>query len=197
MLDSIRGIKWVGSLSNEDADILASYGKKAYNVLEAGAGGSTMIFAQTAQRVVSIEDNPRWKDATKRRLDILGCTNVSFYTTETFNSGEMFDLIFIDGKNTTRYSDASRLWQNLCPDGIIIFHDTTRRHYLKQAMSFHLDHLYEIEEFYINPVAKNNVMSNLTIFRRGIYRPMLTWTKGRPRWSLGDLDTFDKFYEVE
>lgn len=54
-LKYLPGLRWVGSLSIQDADLLAYHGYNSDSVLEFGVGGSTLIFGQTSRRVVSVD----------------------------------------------------------------------------------------------------------------------------------------------
>lgn len=199
-LNNIKGIKWVGALSDEDADTLAMYGKQSSNVLEFGAGGSTLILAQTSNTITTVENIDAWRDATRKRLKLLSLNNVIFYKEGEYKPyGDIFDLIFVDGERNKRYNFAVEHWLNLKPGGVMIFHDTTRHDppYLRDALNFYSNVLPEADKIDINPVCSNGVQCNLTIIRKSKTRPFYDWTLNRERWTLGDLETFDKFYEVD
>jgi hypothetical protein len=52
-------------------------------VLEYGSGGSTIFFARRCKHVISIEDDPVWLGAVRRRLDALRLTNAEVLLCET------------------------------------------------------------------------------------------------------------------
>src|SRR5215813_10406387 len=58
-------------------DFLETFVGPEMNVFEYGSGGSTVFFARRARQVVSVEDNPKWYEWVKRRLEQQGLVNAS------------------------------------------------------------------------------------------------------------------------
>jgi predicted O-methyltransferase YrrM len=93
-------------------DFLESFVKPEMSVFEYGSGGSTVFFARRAKRVISVEDNPKWYEWVKRRLEQHSLDNASLRLCE-FNfkqpigfedsaylqaiPEEAFDVIVVDG----------------------------------------------------------------------------------------------------
>ena len=93
-------------------DFLEGYVQPHMSVFEYGSGGSTIFFARRAQRVFSVEDNPKWFEWVSRRLEEKGLTNATlklcefdFKNPAGFGGSaylqampdEKFDIIVIDG----------------------------------------------------------------------------------------------------
>ena len=72
-------MKYIGQLSKADADLLGYYAKEYPRILEFGAGGSTMIFAQTtSKKVLTMEPNPIWVARTLSNLSALGADSSKY-----------------------------------------------------------------------------------------------------------------------
>lgn len=198
MLKHLPGIKWVGKLSLEDADLLAEYGSKSSSVLEFGVGGSTLILSQVVptNNIICIEEDKNWLDLTKRRLDHLGTlhkVNLHMYGTRNlFNEETKFDFMFIDGNWETRLSFVSKHWKYLTEGGVMMYHDTTRQKYLADVQSFITKRFTEIDHAIINAPASNGKSSNITIVKKG-KRPSLNWkyNEGKELWTYSEDRTVD------
>lgn len=179
-------IQFVGDLSIEDARILSEH-SSCEHVLEFGVGGSTQIFAQSAQSVVSVETDPKWVLRTKENLALLEePVSVSFVPYDLFNYQGSFDLIFVDGIPEKRLQFAERAWSCLKPGGVMIFHDTRRFEYFREAAWIIQLHFSEIKDVEIN---KND--SNLTlIHKRKEPLHYVNWNEieGKPAWAYGKAD---------
>ena len=177
------GIKFVGDLSIADASVLAdvSSGKR---VLEFGSGGSTHIFAQTAQSVVSVETDPAWIDRTVSNLDLLGeHAPVTFVPYYLFNCRSGYDVIFVDGVPDKRQRFAEDTWKFLSGDGVIIFHDTRRFEYFREVAW-----LMQLWYSEIHTVEVNKNDSNLTLIykrTRPLHYENWNLVESKPLWAYG------------
>lgn len=178
-----KPLQFVGDLSIDDARILERYAAEN-TVLEFGVGGSTQIFAQRADKVVSVETDPAWVERTKRNLALLeDAVPVTFVMYDQFTYQGVFDVVFVDGIPEKRLEFAERAWDCVIPGGCMIFHDTRRFEYLKEAAWIMQLHCLEIWEMEIN---KDD--SNLTILHKR-RKPIsyVNWneTEGKPAWAYG------------
>ena len=114
------------------------------SVFEYGSGGSTIFFARRAQRVHSIEDNPRWFELVSEQLRQKGLGNVTlklypfdfknplgFQESDYLNAlpAERFDVLVIDGSEewTQVRPFCFRLAETrVKPGGIIVVDDSWR-----------------------------------------------------------------------
>lgn len=93
-------------------DFLDAFLEPHMTVCEYGTGGSTLFFAQRVKYVVSIEDNPKWHELVKRRLQQKSLRNVTlklcpfdFKNPAGFEHSaylhavpdERFDVLVVDG----------------------------------------------------------------------------------------------------
>lgn len=198
MLENLIGLKWIGDLSLEDADVLVQYGKLSKNILEFGCGGSTQILAQCgAQNIISVDTNPDWIAVTAQRLTQLTIhTPVEFlnYTTEF---DQPFDLIFVDGVWEHRENFATSVWRNLKIGGVMIFHDTRRDFDFANAADVAKKFYNEISHMDINAHAANGRSSNMTILHKKAIAPYENWNdlESKPQWSYGTLDNSHPLWE--
>lgn len=199
-LKNLTGLKWVGQLFIQDADILAQYAKNATSILEFGAGGSTMIFAQLNKNVTCVETSPRWADITKQRLAFLGCEkNVEFLELyDYFNNVQLYkaDLVLIDGEPKHRGETAEYMWKSLIPGGYMLFHDTQTPVFMTTAQEFITAKFKEIETIEVNKIADDGISSTLTVIkkRRDIPFPVdnrETWVHGR------DIENITRLWEYK
>lgn len=197
MLEYLKGIKWVGNLSLEDADVLAMLSKDK-DVFEHGCGGSTLIFSQTAKSVSVFELDPGWRAITDDRLKKLGRSDkVHWIWLKDLNPNSV-DLIFIDGfaKSHERLKVANEVWSSLRIGGKLVFHDTRRSAYFDEAATFLSTHFWHISTVDVNAPASNGKPSNLTVLTK---KPALIYedwelVEGKPKWSYGSLEETD-FWE--
>ena len=125
-------------------DFLKSFVQRHMSVFEYGSGGSTIFFARRADRVVSVEDNPKWFEWVSRRVQQQGLTNVTLELRE-FNfkepvgfeksaylhaiPNETFDIIVVDGSE--EWTQVRPLCFEMAEDrvkdgGIIVVDDSWR-----------------------------------------------------------------------
>lgn len=75
-----------------------------YRVLEFGAGGSTIFFAERCREVVSFESNQRWANLVQDELGSRGLTNVRLRVCgledalKDLYEGLWFDLLLVDSQ---------------------------------------------------------------------------------------------------
>ena len=213
MLEHLKGLKWVGDLSLQDADLLAMYGRKSKSVLEFGAGGSTMIFGQTCSNVFSVETEPDWIELMQKRLNAIGCRHVelmpySKYLSYLKDSGLMFDTIFIDCHTSKRPAVIKHAWRFLKEDGVLLIHDTR-----KSSKYKHLNHPYAtifpylFQTHYTNirsldfcAEASDGQRSNTTVIIKGMIPEYVNWqdVENKPKWAYGsDTTAVDQLWEYE
>lgn len=182
-------IKFVGDLSAEDASVLAEF---AYgnSVLEFGSGGSTQIFAQVADSVTSVETDPTWVEKTRKNVLCLDDPKpVEFVPYDLFKFDQPYGVIFVDGVPNKRLQFAENAWKCLDGGGFMIFHDTRRFEYFKEAA-------WIIQLFFaeIQRVEVNYRDSNMTVIRkRGEPLHYVNWneTEGKPLWAYGAAERPD------
>lgn len=178
-----KPLQFIGDLSIEDAMILEQYAS-CNTILEFGVGGSTQIFAQRAEKVVSVETDPAWVEKTKRNLALLeNAVPVEFVMYDQFTYQGSFDIVFVDGVPEKRLEFAEQAWECLKPGGTMIFHDTRRFEYLKEAAWIMQLRCHEIWRMDIN---KDD--SNLTlIHKRSKPLVYVNWNEkeGKPAWAYG------------
>jgi len=180
-------LQFIGDLSLLDATVLRSYGFSS-RVLEFGSGGSTQIFAQSADEVVSVETDPVWIARTQNNLNLLKYHNpVKFVPYDLFKYEGSFDVVFVDGVPSKRLDFAIRAWNCLKPGGCMIFHDTRRFEYFKEAAWIMQLHFLEIKD-----ISVNHADSNMTVInKRNATLEYVNWneTENKPKWAygIGDL----------
>ena len=170
MLKHIENLKWVGVLSLEDADVLAQYGHSA-NILEFGSGGSTLIFAQVANNVVSIETHSDWIQAVEERLQLVPnpcpVSILSYeYVRDLADISQFYDVVFVDGLTHKRADFALAAWSSLKTGGVMLFHDTKRSPYIDHVLTVAGVKLLEIESAFFNVAASNGRASNITVIKK-------------------------------
>lgn len=195
-LEHLPGLKWVGKLSLQDADILAGLGKKATSILETGMGASTLIFSQVCKDVTSIESNPKWLELTKKRLEHLGTINNVKLLSEIdpVLKYEEYDLVFIDCLEETRFENAKKAWENLKPGGILLFHDTNRQNYLRLAFTFIFTSYREVDYALVNLQASDGNSSNTTLIKKvskGFKEQNWKFKEGKEPWAYSEDVTVD------
>jgi SAM-dependent methyltransferase len=180
-------IKFVGDLSIGDASILYRSISKC-DVLEFGCGGSTQIFATIGCNVVSVDTDPYWIDRTYNNLELIpdGNKNVRFVPYDYFTFDKQYDVVFVDGAPDKRLQFAEKAWVCLKPGGIMIFHDTRRFEYFREAAWIMQLYFNEIEKIRVNYED-----SNLTYIEKR-WKPLHyeNWnlTEGKPMWAYGAED---------
>lgn len=213
MLEHLKGLKWVGDLSLQDADLLAMYGKKSESVLEFGIGGSTMIFGQTCKNVLSIETEPDWIELMQTRLNSIDCQHVqlmpySEYLPYLKNSGITFDTIFVDCHTSRRAATIKHSWRFLKEGGSLLIHDTRKslkykdiQHPYATIFPFLFEtHFVDIRKIDICAEASDGERSNTTVITKGRIPDYVNWqtTENKPQWAYGsDKAVVDQLWEYE
>lgn len=184
---------FIGDLSLEDADVLAALITSFSNgrVLEFGAGGSTQIISQCGASLIDcVETDPNWIKLTQQRLQTLAnATPVNFMGYTTKLSG-MYDVIFVDGVDNLRREFAINTWQNLSPNGVMLFHDTRRFQDFQNAAWIAQLYFNEIKKMDINAKASNDRSSNMTLIFKKPHEQYVNWneSEGKPSWAYGRSD---------
>ena len=99
--------------------------KPTHEVLEFGAGGSTVFFARRARFVTSIENSPHWAMRVKYAMKIKGLDNYNLYvapTTETVPDlgTQMFDVALVDCCEIDRRAATMIALRTLRPGGMLV-----------------------------------------------------------------------------
>lgn len=182
-------VQFVGDLSIQDAKTLVGLGSKSTHILEFGVGGSTQIFAQCKPvKLVCVDTDPAWVARTQANLQRISHTDwtaPAFIPYDLFKYEGVYDLIFVDGVPEKRLEFAMRAWPILDTGGKMIFHDTRRFEYFREAA-------WVMQSFF-NEVSRVDVNvdgSNLTIIEKGPVRIYENWnlTEGKPLWTYGNSD---------
>lgn len=107
-------------------------------VLEIGGGGSTFFFARRAAMVTTIEDNPDWVTAIKRRALAEGWTNIILHPgiEPAALPRQYFDFMLIDGGNRIMWMDA--VPELVRPGGIVLVDNSNRAQYADGMNRLHL-----------------------------------------------------------
>lgn len=185
----IGGIKFIGDLSLQDADLLSYYGSNSESILEFGCGGSTQIFSQICKDVTCIETDQKWVDLTQTRLSKISNANpVHFKSYSEIPSNKQFDLILVDGVDNLRKPFAIETWKYLKVGGVMMFHDTRRFDDFQTAMWITQLYFNEIDSIRVNAKASDSKSSNLTIITKKKFEGYVNWneSEGKPLWSYGD-----------
>jgi precorrin-6B methylase 2 len=171
-------LRYIGDISRQDAQILATSAGTARRILEFGVGGSTQILAQVAPpdaTVITVETSPEWMQRTLENLQRFQIeTHVEFLKYEswlTANVGLM-DLVFVDGRDDLRAAFAVRAWRFLRVGGVLLIHDTRRRNDANYALEFAKRHYLEIESVVLNARA-----SNITMITKKMSEPYVDWNR--------------------
>lgn len=191
-MKNLVGIKFIGDLSLEDADILIKYGRRSKSILEFGVGGSTQILSQCRpDKFITVDTDSNWIDLTKTRLNqIQDRSQCLFYRYEEYQdvvADQVFDMIFVDGIDHLRREFAINTWKNLAVGGVMLFHDTRRQIDFQNAAWVAQLYFNEISLMEINTRAENGTSSNITVIHKKTNEPYVNWnnTEGKPDWSYG------------
>lgn len=193
-------LEFVGDLSISDAKTLSAIGSRSNHILEFGVGGSTQIFAQCRPvRLVCVDTDPTWVARTQanlQRINHADWTAPAFVPYDLFKYEGVYDLIFVDGAPERRLEFAMRAWPILDTGGKMVFHDTRRFEYFREAA-------WVIQSFFneVSRVDINAEDSNLTIIVKGPVRPYKNWnlTEGKPTWAYGngDIPEGESLWKIE
>ena len=110
-------------------EYLAQFDYSQKKIFEFGCGYSSAFWAQRAQSVTSIEDNPDWlqkwqKEFNYPNLKIRHRSENAEYENAVFEDDIKYDVIVIDGKR--REQCATAAINALADGGVIIFDDSDR-----------------------------------------------------------------------
>jgi SAM-dependent methyltransferase len=180
-------VKFVGDLSVQDAGALF-YAVIECDVLEFGCGGSTQIFASQGNNVTSVETNQYWIDRTKKNLELIpnGNDKTKFIPYDYFRFDGQYDVIFVDGVPGKRLQFAEKSWKCLKPGGVMIFHDTRRFEYFREAAWVMQLYFNEIDEIDIN--YKDSNLTFIHKRNKPVYYENWNLAEGKPMWAYGADD---------
>lgn len=171
-------MRYVGDISRQDAQILATSAGTARRILEFGVGGSTQILAQVAPpdaTITTVETSPEWIERTRSNLQRFQIkTHVEFLEFESWLSADvgLMDLVFVDGRDDLRAAFAMRAWRFLRVGGVLLIHDTRRRNDANYALEFAKLYYLEIESVFLNVRA-----SNITMITKKMSEPYVDWNR--------------------
>ena len=139
-------------------DFLVPRLNNKFNLLEYGAGYSTLYFSKYFNNILSIEHNKEWVDILKYKIPsnckvIHSEDNKDDYVSN-INIQSKFDVILIDGlfRNTCAINCLKYLRSN----GVIIFDDSNRLDY-DQGFSYLLDKKFKRLDFWgLSPGSHRN-----------------------------------------
>lgn len=110
-------------------EYLSQFDYSQKRIFEFGCGYSSLFWAERAEKVVSIEDNPQWFEKWQREfnrpnLDVRQRDDGEEYCRAVAEDGEVYDVIVIDGKR--RADCACYAIERLNEGGLIILDDSDR-----------------------------------------------------------------------
>ena len=119
-------------LMQEAIDWLDSIMRPYYEVLETGAGASTIFLARRAKMVISFEHDEEWYRTVNRKLkaENLPCVltfDPNYPANGLGNLARRFDLALIDGRGRNRSVSDGLL--ALLPGGWLVLDDSDRERY--------------------------------------------------------------------
>lgn len=120
-------------LMQEVIDWLAAIVKSEWTVLETGAGGSTVFFAQRVRRLITYEHDIKWIRKVHQELARLGLPADMFYLQNYPEAGldlrhvDTIDLALIDGRGRVR--SVKDAWPMLNSGGWLLLDDSDRERY--------------------------------------------------------------------
>ena len=207
--------RFIGLLSDEDAELLERYASNALRILEFGMGGSTHIFAQclsAGASLTSVETDARWiarVRADLARLGFAGDRRITLMDHDTWRGQRdragrstapeaHFDLVFIDGAADLRRPFAMDAWCRIAPGGFLLVHDTRNLRVprdLDTVLHLARTNLYEVDELRLNEKWADRP-SNLSALRRKTAQPWVDWTKAsdKPQWRFGRGEVPEDFW---
>lgn len=171
---------YLGDLSKQDVQVLATEVLNAQSILEFGVGASTQIICQTRRNDLafySVETDPVWIGHSQRELKSLGvnpkyCEFILYSQWhETVASKNIqFDVIFVDGVDDKRLEFAKNAWDMLRVGGRMLFHDTRRSGDMAKFLQ-----LVESKYLEVDVIKLNHRASNISIVRKKISEPYIDW----------------------
>jgi len=120
-------------LSYSAIDFLSERVGPAMTVFEYGSGNGTLWWAAHVKRVVAVDHDRTWYDRlvplVPRNVQLLfvSLDDGDRYSQTSVATGELFDVIVIDGRDRVRSARAAV--HALKPDGVIIWDDMNREKY--------------------------------------------------------------------
>lgn len=198
-------MKFIGDLSKKDVQVLTMYCMDK-EVLEFGAGGSTMVLGQCAKRFETVETDLKWINKTVKHINDLEIKQPSkYHTYNQFKPSRKYDVIFVDGLYKLRLEFALKTWRHLKDGGVIIFHDT-RRSKDKMAVGLFLSYVQKTlndKTFTVWNVLKSNMTVIEKNIRHGEARSLIdlhyeNWNKAeeKPQWMIDGNNKPEKWINL-
>jgi predicted O-methyltransferase YrrM len=170
------GLRYIGDISRQDAQVLATFAAGARRILEFGVGGSTQVLAQCAPpegSIVTIDTSPEWIERTQIRSARLGIgRDVTYLSYAEWSAmrQETVDLVFVDGIDELRLPFAREAWKSLRVGGTMLFHDTRRARDAGNVLQLVTEHHLEVERVEMNIRA-----SNISAVVKKVAEPYVDW----------------------
>ncbi len=134
-------------------DFISDRLSKDLEILEFGAGNSTLFFAQRVKTVVSIEHNERWHKKISQisppNVKIILESNLDNYSKKASDLNMKFDVIIIDGEK--RNSCIINSVEILSESGVIVLDDSEREEYRSGISYLRLNNFKSIDFWGIAP----------------------------------------------
>lgn len=110
-------------------EYLSQFDYRNMKIFEYGCGSSSHFWAARAEKVISIEDNPKWfekwqAEMTESNLEVRWRDEGEIYENAIFEQEDLFDVIVVDGKRRAECCAAAV--QKLAKGGMIILDDSDR-----------------------------------------------------------------------
>lgn len=164
-------------------EYLSQFDYQDKKIFEYGCGYSSLFWAKRAEKVISIEDNPKWFDKwtaefKEANLDIRWRDEGEIYENAIFEENAEYDVIVVDGKR--RWQCAEAAVKALASGGMIILDDSDR---------------INTSEEYVKAVAALKAADLLQVDFYG-FCPMNNYTKTTSVFFSRDFN-FDSLYKVQ
>lgn len=128
--EEIEPIPW---LHTDVIQYLENIIQPDFEVLEFGAGGSTLWFAERVREIISVENREEWRQEVNKRLTGSNIAIKTIGNIFPFGEYRRFDLLFIDGEpvgeRATWIMTAPKLVKS---GGWVVLDNANRREYEKE-----------------------------------------------------------------
>jgi precorrin-6B methylase 2 len=172
-------------------EYLSQFDYSNKEIFEYGCGNSSLFWAERAQKVTSIEDNPQWfnkwqHEFVHEKLDIRWRDEGEIYENAIFEDSKKYDVIVIDGKRRAECAVAAV--KALNDGGMIILDDSDRintsQEYVKAVDTLQRADLIQVDFYGFCPM--NNYTKTTSLFLSRIFR-FESLYKVQPINGLGNL----------
>lgn len=180
------GIKYIGDISIQDANVLKEMAETHSKVLEGGVGASTQVLTHYCDSpIVSYDTSQMWIDKTKgffKEVGVKGDCDFRILDPSVKVEG-IYDFVFVDTAREYRLPFAMKAWKVLKAKGILAFHDTRRKRDQHNVTSFLLANYGEVLQ--IMPNYKNSNITLITKRKNKVGYVNWNQVEGRTRKQIG------------